>query len=440
MKFYILIFASVVALHATAQTHLHLINTNAVMITPELVLSLAAEAQTNNPALQAAQFRVDAARANEQTIRKWEDPTVRFGVMTAEREKRMDDGDLLGSVEQKLPLWGKPQAAQRVAEAGTKIQKASAEMQRFQIRKDIAQALYKAALAQRILEIERQDLDWLQTMGEMAQRRYEVGSGSQLEVLRLQNEHSKRDTALITDSKILEHEYLNLNRLLNRRIDSTWPPLKLPPLAGPIINQDKLIQYAIHNEPKLKMMREQSGQAEAMVEETKKKRLPDFNIGAEVRQFSESQELRQGMLTVSFNFPWGNTKKYKAEVQRDEANFQASQLDAADYELSLQSDIHHLTTKIDAAYREALLYRDEIIPRSQLALETARTGWEANRGMMSDVLDARRMLLEAESMQARAIAEQHQMIAELVLCCGIDDLEALDLIGTPPESESSERK
>jgi hypothetical protein len=56
----------------------------------------------------------------------------------------------------------------------------------------------------------------------------------------------------------------------------------------------------------------------------------------------------------------------------------------------------------------------------------------ANRGPLSEVLEGRRMLLEARLMAVRAVAEQYQMLAELVLCCGLGDLEALRMIGAVP--------
>lgn len=113
----------------------------------------------------------------------------------------------------------------------------------------------------------------------------------------------------------------------------------------------------------------------------------------------------------------------------------ATELDAADYDLSLREELHALTVKIDAARREALAYRDDIIPRSESALNSARTGWEAGRNTFRDVLDARRMLLEGRLMYARAVSEQYQMLSELVLCCGLGDLEALQMIGAVPETQ-----
>jgi hypothetical protein len=47
--------------------------------------------------------------------------------------------------------------------------------------------------------------------------------------------------------------------------------------------------------------------------------------------------------------------------------------------------------------------------------------------MFLDVLEARRMLLEARLMSTRAVAEQWQMLSELVLCCGLADMEALQM-------------
>jgi hypothetical protein len=48
--------------------------------------------------------------------------------------------------------------------------------------------------------------------------------------------------------------------------------------------------------------------------------------------------------------------------------------------------------------------------------------------MFLDVLEARRMLLEARLMSARAVTDQWQMLSELVLSCGLADLEALQML------------
>jgi outer membrane protein TolC len=111
-----------------------------------------------------------------------------------------------------------------------------------------------------------------------------------------------------------------------------------------------------------------------------------------------------------------------------------------DYHYELRAELHHLTAKIDAARREAMLYRNEIIPRSRQALESAQAAWQSNRDAFRDVLDARRMLLDAQTMYHRAVAEQYVTLSELVLCCGIGDLEALDMLVQPEREETTDEK
>jgi outer membrane protein TolC len=139
------------------------------------------------------------------------------------------------------------------------------------------------------------------------------------------------------------------------------------------------------------------------------------------------------MVRLSVSLPWVNDAKYRQETRRENARRQAAEFDAADYELSLREELRRLTAGIDASRREALLYRDEIIPRSVQALASAEASWAANRALFLDVLEARRMLVDARLTYARAVTEQYRLLTELVLCCGLGDLEALEMIGAQPE-------
>lgn len=414
--------------------------TNALALTPELVNQFAAEMRTNHPALAAAAARTNAAGAGLAAVRTWEDPMVKFGGMAAEKMMRAEDGDILFGAEQKLPLWGKPGLARRVARAELDVEIADAEMRFQELRSELAQALFRTAFAQRTVTVGEEDLAYLQTLTSATEASYGVGGASQFDLLQIQNEQAKRVEQLKTDRAKLTHEQLTLNRLLNRELNTTWPPLELPPLAGQVSYNQRLVAFALGNEPRLRMMRERIKQAEAMVAATRRMRLPEVSVGAESRNYSGNGEWRQAGFMVGFNLPLFNRAKYRADLQRDEAKLKTVEAETADYALAVREDVHGLTVKIDAARREAVLYRDEIIPRSEAALASSRAAWESGRGMFRDVLDARRMLLEARLMLARAVTEQYQMMSELVLCCGLGDLEALQMIGAEPEPQNGGHK
>jgi len=402
--------------------------TNTVVVTPAYVNRLAEEMRTNHPALAAADARTAAAAAGLAGVRTWEDPMIRLGGMAAEERMRMDNGDIFYGAEQKLPLWDKPALARRVARAETEVEKANADYQFQILRSDLAKAAFRTALAERIVAIGEQDLAFVQTMNEAMDAKYRAGAATQVEVLQVQNERSKRATQLQTDRAKLVHQRLALNRFLNRDLQSPWASFELPPLAVPVIYSERLVNVATKYEPKLRMLREQTKQAQAMADATRRARLPDVSLGVENRNFTGNGEWRQTEFMVSFNLPLFNRSKYRADIRRDEAKLKASVADVADYTLSVREEIHDLTVKIDAARREAVVYRDEIIPRSETAVESARAAWETGRGMLRDVLEARRMLVEGRLMYARAVAEQYEMLSDLVLCCGLGDLEALQML------------
>jgi outer membrane protein TolC len=222
-------------------------------------------------------------------------------------------------------------------------------------------------------------------------------------------------------------------------LHSPWPKLDLPAVAGPVEYNDRLVRLALQNEPGLKVVRREVQAAETVVEATRQSRYPDVALGIEGRQYSGDGGFREGMFTLNLSLPWLNGGKYKHDVARDRARLQAAQYEAADSEQAVREEIHHLTVAIDAARREALLYRDEIIPRSGQALASARESWIAGRGMSLEVMEARRMLLDAEMTQARAVVTQYSRLAELVLCCGLGDLEALQMINVLPVEKAGAR-
>ena len=413
--------------------------TNVIRLAPAYINELAEEMRGKSPALQAAWARTNAAAANVGTVRTWDDPKASLGGMAAREDLRASDGDLMYGVEQKLPLFGKPNLARRVARAELSTETANAEYQFQILRRELAKAVFRTALVDEVVVVGQQDLAWLETITRTMEGKYRASEATLVEVLQLQNERAKQVAQLETERDRLTHERVSLNRMLNRSLLSPWPTLELPALAGPVLYSQKLVDLAVKYEPRIEVLRRQIKQAEAAVASTRRQRLPDISAGLEARNYTGDGSFRQGVLLFSMNVPWVNAGKYRSEIQRDEAKLKAAEYDLVDYELSVREDVHQMTVKIDAARREALLYRDQIIPRSESALASARSGWEANRNTFRDVLDARRMVLDGRLMQARAVAEQYQMLSELVLCCGLGDMEALQMIGAQPEVPPEEK-
>jgi outer membrane protein TolC len=181
-------------------------------------------------------------------------------------------------------------------------------------------------------------------------------------------------------------------------------------------------------------MRASVRQARSAVELARAQRRPDVSVGLDGRQYSETGEFREGMLTVGLSLPWGNRGRYTADIKREQRRLEAAEYDVVDMQLGLRDEINRLSLQIENARRESTLYQTDIIPRTQQALAAASANWLNNRGSLRDLLEVRRMFTEAQLMQARAVADQHSMMAELLLHCGLGELHEnmRDAASVPP--------
>ena len=412
--------------------------TNGVVITSDYIARLMNEVQANNPSQLAAGLRVKSAAANVDSIRVWDDPMFMFGgaVFSPQGFSPSNNGDIFYEIQEKLPLWGKPKLNRQMASAQLSGRKAEADYHFQQLRRDLATALFSAALDERVVEIDQQDLVWLQTTAQAVDARYRSGQTDAGDVLQIQNEVAMRNDQLRADHLQLHHDWFALNRLLNRSVDSPWPPLQLPPVASPVPYSDRLVALALANEPELKVMEQEIKQDQAAAELAHRSRLPDISAGIQGWQFSGDGNFREGMFTLSLPLPWGNAGKYRKDYEREKANEKAAEQDREDQIWTVREELHHMSIDLDNARREALLYGNEISIRADQAVADKLASWGTGHASLREVLDVRRDALDAHLMVARATSAQYQTLAEMVLWTGQENFESLMSLAGEPATDN----
>jgi cobalt-zinc-cadmium efflux system outer membrane protein len=420
----IFVIAVLSVFSAAAQT-IPAAGTNRLVLTPRYLSEIAEEARTNYAGMRAADARVRAAEKGVRAVRTWDDPEVMFGGMIGNAEMSKQQGDLVYGVQQKLPINGKPQAERAMVAAERDVEEAAREMRFQNLRKEIVQTALRLALADESARILAVDQAWVGTMVEATQERYKAGRSTQVDVLRMETEHASRDENLRRTQRERDAEVLMLNRLLGRPLDTKWPELGLPELWPELQVDDRVLQLATRSEPRIRLLQQEVTRAEAAAEVARRAKRPDFSIGLEGRQFTGDGEFKEGSAFVKMTIPFVNRNKYSAAYAREKDRAEAADLDAREAEAQLRDETLRLGIRIENARRQALLYRDQIIPRGEQTLASAESNWQGGRVFFHDVLDARRLLLDARNEYAKAVADQYIALSELVLCCGLADFEAL---------------
>jgi outer membrane protein TolC len=406
-----------------------------VEITPAFIDRLVAEAQGQNPGLQAAGARARAAVDGIAAVRTWEDPTASFGLWGSSSRgfESSQEGNLVYGLEQKLPLYGRPDLMRRVASADASREQLSAEYETQRLRLELQVALNGVAISGREADIAEEDLAWLDATLAAVDHRYRVGQASQVDWLKIQTARVIAGNDLTTKQQERDHSAFALNRLLNRDLHAPWPRVQVPSLAPPIYYTPKLVDSALAAEPSLKVMRQESASAQAAADLTRKQRLPDVSVGLEARQYSGDGGFREGTATVSFSLPWLNRGRYDSDWRRDQERKRASDLAAEDQSLSIREDLHHHIVDLGTALRQAVLLRDQLIPLARQTLTSAQSAWEHNLGPFQDILDAHRMLLADDLAMDHALIDQNTMLAQISYLTGSRDVETLvSLAGEPP--------
>lgn len=405
------------------------------VVTPAAVDRLAGFIREQHPGLQALHLRAGAAQAQAEATRRWADPTLRAGgIGFADRGPlASEEGDVALGITQPLPVFGKESAARAVADAEAKTASETADTRFRVLKRDLMERLIQAALLNRTRALTEADLSWLRQALLHVQARQASGSVSAVQVLQLRNEVSETETRLRLQQIESQDAAARIHRLLGRPLDSTHGAWELPPKARPLTYRPEWSRQALAEEPRLRVARKLSEEAEARVEATRKSRRPNLALGLDSRQYSGDGGLRNGSATLSLTLPWLNRNQYRKDLSRDRLRFDAAQREVADLEAEVTLEIHHWLTRIEGARIRAELAGDTLIPRIRAALDTATAGLSAGSGDLRDILELRRTWLEAESKQAAAIADQWTAIADLLLTCGWSDLPQ-DSIPTTPAS------
>jgi len=251
-----------------------------VGITAELVDQLVIEAQGRSPALAAAGASADVASASIDSVRTWEDPmfTVGLDKSTARGMPASQTGNIIYGVEQKLPVFSRPELTRRVAEAEAAKERLNVDYETQKLRRDLTVALVELALADKSIDLAQQDLSWLEAVLGTVDHRYQTGKSSQVEWLKVQTEHAKAVDRLKTLRLARDQQQAELNRLLNRDLGASWPGMDLPLIQPAVPYTDALAEAAVRSEPRLKVMQQEVVQAEALTQLTRRQRLPEIGI------------------------------------------------------------------------------------------------------------------------------------------------------------------
>jgi outer membrane protein, heavy metal efflux system len=400
--------------------------------------ALVDEALKNNPQIQAAEQRFQAAKARVTLTRSLADPKLEYGYdkitadMAAVTEGKTAPMRTF-SASQDIPfptkLFLRREAAQKEADA---LEQDYRETRR-QVVKEVKDAYVRLFLNTKKIVVANENLELLNQMLAVATKKFTVNQTGQQDVLKAQVEYSKRsnERLLLEQEKTIAQALLNA--LLNREQDSpVVPQARLParqglpsveidaPVSQPGRSFDEadIIRLTKANRPELKSRREMLAKSGVDVNLAKQEYLPDLSVKYTREQRDGGMGEWAGMVGVTFPLWFGG--KQEAMVKEARANLDAAKAEYRSTENTVVFEARSAFAKYEAARKLVNIYETGVLPQAKAALETARLGYQADKISFLDLLEAQRSLRDFQIEYFESLANLETAKADLERSVGID--------------------
>jgi cobalt-zinc-cadmium efflux system outer membrane protein len=383
-----------------------------------------AEAIAKNPEIQMLQQRVEVASARAKQASYLEDPeiAIQLNGVPLSHPTTLNQADFNSiGIRQKLPFFGKLGLKEKIGEQEAKIADQELRAKEREITSMVKMAYADLFMAQRSIEILREQLDIMKTLIGATESRYRVGRVTQQDVFKAQLEQSELLNQLIVAEEDSNAAVVKLNTVMYRppRTPVDVPAdLTLPDVTSAASGLDEL---ALANRPELRGAEEEIARSERMYElADRNRKFPDFMVGWDyMRMPTEMNKDRYGaMVNISIPFsPWTIGRR-NYEVEETLAEIRAAKSNRDAVRNATLKQVGESLSKVQAAKRSVQLYREGLLSQAELSFRSALAAYQTGRVEFVNLLEAERALREARMGYYKATANYVQNLAELERAVG----------------------
>lgn len=390
----------------------------------ETVFSLDAAvtyALENNADLNSLRAQWSAAR--EQPVQAGALPNPMFtvsGMDKAEGGSWPNTGEKRFMLEQSFPWFGKRTLRKNIALKEAEITRYELDSMTRDVVMEVKESYYDLYAIQRAKEIVREEQDVLGRMAEAVETMYGAGDRSQADVLGAQTEITMLKQRLLELDVQENTLQANMNRLMNRPMDSLPGPLQPPGIFEINESIEALLAMAATNRSDILSAQaqvERFGLEESLMG---KEWAPDYALGVEYRNLTDSDNMAMAVLGVELPI-WGS--KNHAGVR--EAGQQQAAARAASEAAIRQSEFELRAAwfERETARRTLDLYQTELIPQAEARFDANEAGYRSGQVDFMSLLDSRRVLLNARIMGAMAEGSVGMQNARLERAAALVEVE-----------------
>jgi outer membrane protein TolC len=388
---------------------------------------LLAYARSQSPELASMRREADAAAERVGPAGALPDPVLRVELMNINNYGSDAAPSLLPSrvgetkytVMQTLPLWGKRELRRDAASADAAQAAARSEVTWTEVAARIktSYAEYYRAIGNERLT--REVLELLARLEQIAQARYAGGLVPQQDAIRAQLEQTAMRLELVAIENEKRQSTARLNGLLARDAAAplaepqelrSWPTLTTADALT-------LAERARARNPQLQVELARLAGAQTTRELAFRNRYPDVLVGGGPSQMGS--RITQWGVMFEINIPLQQASR-RSQEREAEAMVGAARSRAEALSHQLLGELAGNLSAFDAAVRAESLIKSQLLPQSELSLQSSLAAYENGKVDFATLLEAQRQIRKGRQDLLRSRVEAQMRLADIERIVGED--------------------
>lgn len=364
--------------------------------------------------LRRLEAESDAMQQRAVAEGQWADPKLRFGAVNVPTDSfSLDAEDMtmleLGLSQEFQPGRTRELANRRMQQSAAAVEAGAADRS-LAVRREVRRSWTELAYITRSRRLVEDQQSWVEQMRSAARARYASGGGQQLDVLRAG-----------LDVAMLREQLLDLDRdeAMRRAQLARWigadearraGPFELPARAGlePLATlQDRLLRH-----PAQVDFERRIESAETAVDLARQRYRPawmlDVSYGyrADTPDGQSRSDMMSAMLSV--DLPLFRSNRQDREVAAAQADARSLHDEHEDHLRGMSAMLDEAWAVADRTMRLEKYFEEELLPLADQSVQAALIGYQSNRTMVDQVIEARRIALETWLKHLRLAADRAQ--------------------------------
>ncbi len=396
---------------------------------PELHLpALLALALEENPELKAMRKEAEAKKAVIPQAKALMDPMLEVSLTNMMARNLSLNQDPMSGVEimlkQAVPYPGKLSLRGEAASNEAAMMLEQYRDMLFAVTAKVKRAYYELWEAERGIEITQLARQSMTDIVKIAETKYSVGRGQQQDVLKAQVELSRMLDDLLMWQRMRAGAQAMLNEALGRPPQTPLGATGKVEKTQATLSLSDLQEKALQSRPRLRESEFAIRRAQADEALAVKDLKPDFEFGVGYMiRFPISGVEMSGedmvSASVAMNLPIYAAKKQRKRIEETRNDLEAARARREAAKTEVFSQLGDLVAEVERDGQQVELFRKGIIPQSEMAFESARSGYQVGKVDFLDMLDAQVKLYEYQLSYYRALAAHQRALAEIERTAGI---------------------